>query len=210
MWCIKMAENETNTRQRFFALCGIFGPIIFTFLVIMGSIIRPGYSQTYNFVSDLGVGPNAIIQNINFFIFGLLSIGFALGLKGALPSTGKSIKSAVWLIIIFGLGIIGAGIFPEDYMSQVPHNLVSATAFVAIIAAQFLVWEGLKEADQSVWGRYRTFSLITGILSVVLVIALKITMLEFIAFQGAVQKIFIAVWLIWIEISALKLFSLEK
>lgn len=204
-----MEQNEINKQQRFFALCGICAPILFTILVIIESIIRPGYSQTYNFVSDLGVGPYAIIQNINFFIFGILSIGFALGLREALPS-GKYLKYSVWLIIIFALGIIGAGIFPENYMSQVPHNIVSATAFVAIIAAQLLIWKGLKGADDSTWGRYRTFSLITGLLSIILVIVLKIAMVEFIMFQGAVQKIFIAVWLIWVEISALKLYSLKK
>jgi hypothetical membrane protein len=202
-------KNQLNNKQTFFALCGICGPIIFTVLVIIESLMRPGYSQTYNFVSDLGVGPNAIIQNINFFIFGILSIGFALGLRNALPS-GKYLKTAVWMVIIFGLGIIGAGFFPENYLSQVPHNLVSATAFVAIIAAQFLVWKGLKIADDSVWGRYRTFSLITGILSIILVIALKIVMLDYIAIQGIVQKIFIGIWLIWIEVSALKLYSLGK
>ena len=204
-----MEKNEINGREKFFALCGILGPIIFTVMVIIESLIRPGYSQTYNFVSDLGVGPYAILQNINFFIFGILSIGFALGLKEALPS-GKYLKYSAWLVIIFALGIIGAGIFPENYMFQVPHNLVSATAFVAIIAAQLLIWKGLKGANDSTWGRYRMFSLITGILSIVLVIALKIAMTDFIAFQGAVQKIFIAVWLIWIEISALKLYSLDK
>lgn len=196
-------------KKQVFILCGICAPILFTVLVIVASLIRPGYSQTYNYVSDLGVGPYAIIQNINFLIFGLLSIGFALGLKEGLPSH-KYLKSAVWLVIIFGLGIIGAGVFPEDYLSQLPHNIVSATAFVAIIAAQLLIWRGLKGADNSVWSRYRTFSLITGLLSIILVIALKIAVTDFSAFQGALEKLFIAVWLIWIEITALKLYFLDK
>jgi len=66
-------------KQRFFALCGIIAPMLFTILVIIESLLRPGYSQIYNFVSDLGVGPNAVLQNINFAIFGILSIFLLLG-----------------------------------------------------------------------------------------------------------------------------------
>lgn len=137
-------------RQRFFAICGIIAPILFTILVIVESLLRPGYSQIYNFVSDLGIGPNAVLQNINFAIFGILSIFFALGLRSGLPSPSrKALKAGVWLVAIFGLCILLAGVFPEDYLSQVPHNLVSATAFVTIIAAQLLIWKGLKNADDS-------------------------------------------------------------
>lgn len=86
-------KNETlkqiQKRQQIFALCGIIAPILFTLLVIVESILRPGYSQTYNFVSDLGAGFNAIIQNINFVIFGLLSLGFALGLRGGCQLHGE-------------------------------------------------------------------------------------------------------------------------
>lgn len=61
-----MADNigtliQTQNWQRIFALCGIVAPILFTLLVIVASLIRPEYSQTHNFVSDLGVGPYAII-----------------------------------------------------------------------------------------------------------------------------------------------------
>ena len=65
-----MTENNIITKKqrglKFYAICGIIGPILFWVMVIIESILRPGYSQSYNYVSDLGVGPFAIIQNINF------------------------------------------------------------------------------------------------------------------------------------------------
>jgi hypothetical membrane protein len=61
--------TQTKNRQRLFAFCGIVAPILFTLLVVVASLLRPGYSQTHNFVSDLGVGPYAIIQNAKFIIF---------------------------------------------------------------------------------------------------------------------------------------------
>ena len=179
--------------------------------MIIASLLRPGYSQTYNFVSDLGVGPLAIIQNVNFVIFGLLSIGFALGLKGGLPAPqGKALKAGIWFVIIFGLGVLFAGVFPEDYLSQGPHNFVSSIAFISIIAAQLLIWRGLKSADSEVWGRYRTYSLISGLLSIILLILLKVAMIDFVAYQGAAQKAFLAVPWIWIGVTGFKLYLLSK
>ena len=205
-----MNKNEVSIqRQRFFAHCGIIAPILFTILVIIESLLRPDYSQIYNFVSDLGVGPNAVIQNVNFAIFGILSILFALGLRSGLPSPQKkALKAGVWLVAIFGLCILLAGVFPEDYLSQIPHNLVSATAFVTIIAAQLLIWKGLKNANDSVWGKYRTYSLISGLMSLILVLVLKVAMSDFTDYQGIVQRAFLAVPWIWVEVTALKLYFL--
>jgi len=62
--------EQIQNRQQIFALCGIIAPILFLLLVIVASLLRSDYSQTHNFVSDLGVGPYALIQNINFIIFG--------------------------------------------------------------------------------------------------------------------------------------------
>ena len=198
--------TRTRNRQRLFAFCGILAPILFTLLVVVASLLRPGYSEFYNFISDLGVGPYAIIQNTNFVIFGLLSIGFALGLRGGLPAPqGRALKASVLLVVIFGIGILLAGVFPENYLSGGLHTLVSSAAFLSIIAAQLLVWQGLRRKDSAVWGRYRTYSLISGLLSLVLVWFSSGT-----DYPGAAQRIFLAVPWIWIEVTGLKLYSLTK
>jgi len=200
------ALEQTHNKQRFFAFCGIVAPILFTVLVVVASFLRPGYSEIHNFISDLGVGPYAIIQNANFVIFGLLSIGFALGLRGGLPAPqGRAMKAGVLLVIIFGFGILYAGVFPETYLSGSPHTLASSIAFLSIIAAQLLIWRGLQSADRAEWGRYRTYSLISGLLSLILVWFSSST-----DFPGAAQRIFIAVPWIWIEVTGLKLYSLTK
>jgi hypothetical membrane protein len=202
-----------RNKQRFFALCGIIVPILFTLLVIIESLLRPGYSQIFNDVSDLGLGPYALIQNINFIVFGLLSIGFAIGLGYNLPyRAGKAVK---WLVIVFGLCIILAGVtlfsvgadvtYAKDVVS---HGLVSAIAFLVIIVAQFLTWQALRGSDDVVWGRYRTYSLISGLLSIITLLILSYT--QFSLYHGATERLFIAVWLIWIEITALKMYFLIK
>lgn len=205
----KIENKQAQNKQRFFALCGIIAPILFALLVIVASFLRQDYSQIHNFISDLGVGPNAIIQNVNFVIFGIMVIVFSFGLRNGLPATkGRSMEAGIWLVIIFGLGILGAGIFPEDYLSQVPHNIVSSIAFLTIIAAQLLVWKGLKNADNSIWGKYRTYSLISGLLSIILLLVLRVTIGG--DYQGIAQRIFLAVPWIWIFITGLKLYALTK
>jgi hypothetical membrane protein len=170
-------------------------------VVIVASLLQPGYSQTINFVSDLDVGPYALIQNVNFVIFGLLSLGLALGLRSSLPAPqGRTLKAGVWLVIIFSLGVLFAGVFPEDYLSQGPHNLVSATAFLSIIAAQLLIWRGLKNTDSTVWGVYRTYSLISGFLSFALLILLRVAIFTDIT-PGLAQRAFLAVPWIWIGVT---------
>lgn len=204
-------STETRTlirapsKQRLFALCGIVAPILFTLIVAVASLLRPSYSQAHNFISDLGVGSYAFIQNANFVIFGLLSMGLALGLLGGLPAPqGGALKAGVGFVILFGIGIIFAGVFPEDYLSEGPHTLASSVAFLSIIAAQLLVWQGLRNADTTTWGRYRLYSAISGVLSFVFVWFSSST-----AYPGAAQRIFIAVPWLWIEVTGLKLFFLS-
>lgn len=209
-----MDENNTFTqKQRLFALCGVIAPILFTLLVIVESLIRPGYSQIFNDVSDLGVGPYAIIQNINFIIFGLLSIGFAIGLGTNLPHrAGKATK---WLVTVFGLCIILAGVTlfsvgPDVTYAKdvVAHGLVSAIAFLVIIVAQFMTWHALRDSQNAIWGYYPIFSLIMGLMSTFALLLLSYT--QFSPYHGATERLFIAMWMIWIEMTGIKLYSLTK
>jgi hypothetical membrane protein len=209
-----MNKNKPDQkRQRILALCGIVAPILFTLLVIVESLLRPGYSQIFNDVSDLGLGPYSIIQNINFIVFGLLSIGFAIGLGANLPyRAGKATK---WLVIVFGLCIILAGVTLQSVGADinyakdvVAHGLVSAVGFLVIIVAQFLTWQALRRSDNAIWGRYRIYSLISGLLSILTLLILSYT--QFSSYHGATERLFIAVWMIWIEVTGIKLYSLTE
>ncbi len=199
--------TKKSDRLRFYAICGIVAPIFFWFMVVIESLLRPGYSQYYNFVSDLGVGHLSILQNINFVVFGILTIGLAIGLKNGLPSPKtRTLKAGIWFVILFAIGVLLAGVFPETYLWAIPHNIVSATAFVAIIAAQLFIWQGLKDKDRTMWGRYATYSLISGLLSLILVILLKVAML-YGFYPGLSQRAFLIVSWIWIGVTGIKLYT---
>lgn len=200
------SNDKTPKNLRIYALCGIVAPLLFWLMVIVESLLRPGYSQLYNYVSDLGVGPLSILQNINFIIFGILTLIFGYGLKIGFPTPHtRAMKAGIIFFLIFSLGVMFAGVFPEDYLSQGPHNIVSATAFVAIILAQILVWYGLRVEDDEKWGKYRNYSLISGLISFLLVIILKVSMVSGI-YPGLVQRIFLIVPWIWVFVTAIKLY----
>lgn len=192
------------------AICGIVAPILFTLMVILESLLRPGYSQTYNFVSDLGVGPNAILQNINFVVFGILVIGLAIGLlTSKYAPRSLAFKAGIVFMVIFALGVGLAGVYPENYGDGKMHTLVSSTAFLAVIIAQILIGWGLWKGDKAVWGGYRIYSVLGGILAL-LVLFLVFQPAMNGDFRGLAQRIFLAVPWIWVEVTGLKLYSVAN
>lgn len=190
---------------------GIVAPMLFALLVGVESALRPGYSQITNNVSDLGIGPYAIIQNTNFILFGLLAIVFALGLGNVLPHDSKSSGRARLAAIVFGLGIIFAGVSlffagsATDSSAVASHVLASFVAFFAAIGMQLLAWSALRASDRTTWGRYRTYSLVSGILS--LVMLMVFSYLSNVWYHGLTERLFIAGPWTWIEISGLKIRS---
>src|SRR6266498_515170 len=59
------------------------------------------------------VGPLLWTQRANFVVYGALMVCFAIGLKTALR-TGKGATWGPILLVAYGLGLIGAGIFITD------------------------------------------------------------------------------------------------
>jgi hypothetical membrane protein len=206
-------KNNNGAFRRMAAWAGIIAPILFTFLVAVESLLRQDYSQISNYISELGVGSYAIIQNTNFIIFGLLSIIFALGLHASLPTSRcRSKIGVVWLMVVSGMGVILAGVtlmfigvFPDGYVFGA-HTFATFVAFLSLIAAQILTWYALKNDDDGLWrGRYRTYTLVSGLIALALLFVLIYTLGT--PYHGATERAFIAVPLIWLAITGMKLDS---
>ena len=208
--------KQMQTKQRIFIICGIIMPIFFALLVIVASILRPGYSQIQTEISYLGIGSYSIIQNMNFIISGLLSIGFAIGIGTILPPN-RAGKTTKWMVIIFGIGLILAGIFlilsilifgefPTNYVFYYLHTIASFIAFLTAIAAQLLIWQSLKNSNKAIWGSYPIYSLMSGLLSIIMLIVFLFNSSGH--YQGLTERLVVAVIFIWIEVTGLKLYSL--
>jgi len=193
------------TRERLFALSGVIGPILFTGVVIIVGLLRPGYSHVSQTISELGeVGaPYATIQDANFVVFGLLVIAFAYGLHKGIGD-GKGSKIGPILVAMFGgFPGLGSAIFPLPSPLHLP---VGATGFFTIMIAPLMISRRLKQDSR--WQGYRLYSLATGVTAVILFLVLLTGQGG--PWSGALQRIFLAPLFIWIEVMAIHLLRLSN
>ena len=213
-------KSRRSSLQRIGAAAGIAIPIIFATLVITASFLRPGYNQVIDIISLLGVGPNAIIQNINFVVAGVLSIPFGAALGSTLANlTGRKTRMLTLDLLIFGAAVVLAGVFlslvgvPIVGGTAVPelelfyaHTIVSLVGFVTIIVAQFLAWKVIRNSDASRLMRYGKYSLISGIVSTVFLTIFFLTFES--PIEGLTERLLVAAPLIWVEVTGINLRSL--
>ncbi len=109
----------------------MIGLMQFAILLLTAEFLYPGYSNSQNYISDLGVGsePSRAVFTVSIIIFGLLAL-----VAGYLYRSVPKYKWFGTIVMVSGLGGIGVGLFNEDTGSA--HVLFSFLAFFfAAIAA---------------------------------------------------------------------------
>jgi hypothetical protein len=94
------------------AVAGIVGPILFTITFFVQGLFRlEEYDPVAEVVSALEAGPGGWVQQVNFVVFGLLTIAFAVGLHlGLRPSRWGFIGPS--LLVLSGMALVWAAVFP--------------------------------------------------------------------------------------------------
>jgi len=95
----------------------------FVLSIIIAEALYPGYSVSNNYISDLGVGPSAIVFNSSVFLLGLLLLTGTY-----LQRQNSSFKTLNTLLLLMAVGSMGVGIFTKDYTFA--HGAVSSAAFL--------------------------------------------------------------------------------
>jgi hypothetical membrane protein len=194
--------------QKAFALSGIAGPILFTILVIVEGLLRPGYSQVAQLISELGqVGtPNAILQDANFVATGLLLTAFAAGLYRGI-GRGRFVTLGIALFLVFpGVMVLVGTLFP---LPDPVHGPLSIAGFIVLIVAVFVVSFGLRKDDR--WKRLASYSLGTGVVLVGLLLLIIATGQGVLAsYFGLLERLFIVPVFLWIEVLAIRLLALSS
>jgi hypothetical protein len=167
--------SDTKVTQALLA-CGVLaGPLYIAAALIQG-LTREGFDLVRHDVSLLSNGDLGWIQITNFLVTGMLVIAGAVGMRRAMHSDLGRTWSPL-LIGIYGLGLIGAGIFVADPMNGFPsgtpadantisshgllHFITGALGFLALIAACFVFARRFATLGQRGWAAY---SAATGIL----------------------------------------------
>ncbi len=91
--------------------------------IIIAEALYPGYSTSQNYISDLGVGPSALIFNSSVFLLGAIVIVGVYLTQHALSSRLLSI-----LLVLMGMGAMGVGLFPESL--GIIHGIASLFIFL--------------------------------------------------------------------------------
>ena len=78
------------------AVAGMIGPLLFTVgFVVQGLFRHDEYDPIAETVSALETGPNGWIQQLNFFVFGILMMIFGAGLGFGLRTRRRRIAPAI-------------------------------------------------------------------------------------------------------------------
>ncbi len=121
------------------AEASIFAPIVFTVgFVVQGFLrtdLRSGYNPIAQQISDLTAGPSGWVQQVNFVVFGLLMIAFAVGLHRGVRKTWPWMVGPA-LVAWNGVELMVAGVFPlrEDAAGHIYDplgvHMVNGTIFL--------------------------------------------------------------------------------
>lgn len=101
----------------------LVGVVQFILGMIISEALYPEYSTSGNYISDLGVGPSALIFNSSIILLGVLIVAGSYFVQRAFNSKLFSI-----LLAITGIGAVGVGIFTEDYPPL--HGIFSLITFL--------------------------------------------------------------------------------
>ncbi|RXE55667.1 hypothetical protein ABH15_05340 [Methanoculleus taiwanensis] len=135
-------RSPAALRCRMLAGALLFGVGVLALMgIITAESLYPGYSTSLNAISDLGatmppgsiiVEPSATIFNITMMVSGLLTLAAAYCIHRAFGQLVVTVP-----LVLFGLGVLGVGIFPGNYGTV--HALFALLAFsaggVAAVAA---------------------------------------------------------------------------
>jgi hypothetical protein len=178
------ATTDDADTTRLLLGCGIVaGPVYFAVSLVQ-ALLRPGFDLTRHPLSLLSTGDLGWIQITNFLVCGALVLACAVGLRRAL----RGERGGTWgplLVGLFGLGLIGGGIFVADPVPGFPpevgttsvtittrgllHFVVAEIGFLGLVGACFVFARRFAALGQTAWAR---FSVLAGALFVVGLVAI--------------------------------------
>ena len=163
-----------------------YGVLAGPFYVVVGliqALTRDGFDLARHDLSLLANGPLGWIQVANLVLTGLMTIAAAVGMRRA-SRVLRDGRGSVWgprLVAVYGVGLVGAGVFVADPMNGFPpgtpegpatavsvggigHLVLGGLGFLALIAACVVIARGYAERGHPAMA---WFSRVTGVLFLV-------------------------------------------
>ncbi|MGP4104829.1 DUF998 domain-containing protein [Nonomuraea sp. KM90] len=208
--------------KRIGLLCGaVAGPLFMLVLLIQGAV-RDGYDPIRHAGSSLELGSRlGWIQQANFILAGLLVIVFASALPGALREHGRRSVWGSLLVALWGVGLVGAGVFLDDPVSGYPpgtpaltvpptphgdlHGKISLVGFLALAVAYFVFARRFAGWGERRWARYSAVSGILFPIGFVLFVAASLQVNGLVEVGGLLQRLTVGIGWLWLTLLAIHL-----
>jgi len=176
----------------------------FILVVIVAEALNQDYSISYNYISDLGVGPYSFIFNASIFLFGLLLlIGSFFLQRASYP------KVPTGVIALMGIGAMLVGVFPEQAV-HIPGtaHFVAGSIFQLFGVLSALMSHRLLKMPLS------AINLVLGLFSLVAYIIFGLIFFDnritIGIGEGGIQRMVIYPFLIALAVVGIYVMSLEK
>jgi hypothetical membrane protein len=187
----------------------VAAPWVFTPLAAAAAALTPGYSRFSDSVSQLA-GPDAPYHwmlNAGIFAYAVLVQPLGPGLHRLVG--GGRWGAVLWaLVVCYGLGGLGAGIWRDDFTNPVwwgldqngMHHVMAVATFSAIFALMFLAPVPLR--GRAGWAGWVRFSWVMAALSIAT--ALPFQLQGWPGGEGLLERAFFLTTMAWVFVTGLR------
>ena len=209
------------------AWSALFGSAVYLCVFTIEGWLRPDYNAASMFISELSLGPWGWVQIVNFMIFGLALLVFAISVALEFGGEARTARVGVTLLVIMGISMLASGPFVIDPVAGAgpiidpvavaPHQMsfhskfhyALGTLFFLLAPATCFCFAGYKRSSKDPTLRaFRRWSFALGIVSVTGVVLFKLALLPppsnpLLPWRGLIQRATVIPFLVWLFIFGL-------
>ncbi len=132
--------------ERVSGLFIFFGTVQYLFVIMMLAMVEPGYSISANYISELGIGSNALVFITSMAIWGgTAAIAAVLLYRISAAESFFPSRLLAILLTIAGLCVMGAGLVPMYSTPGIPlHRTLTTIGILFAIVVIFLSYKLMK------------------------------------------------------------------
>jgi hypothetical protein len=214
--------NENSEQTKVLLTGGILAGPLYILVGLAQILTREGFDITRHPLSMMSLGDLGWIQITNFIVTGLLVLGAAIGLR-RVAEGDKRLRRGALLLGIYGLGVLGGGLFvtdpalgfppgtPDTYPTTMSwhgllHFIFGQLGFLALIIASFVY---ARHFAVNGLGGWAIFSALTGVLFLFAIFS-NVATAGSAGVLWPLLALYAAVLLAWVWLSSLSLHMRSK
>lgn len=200
------------------ATVSVLAPLAFWSAMIVGWLLRgQRYDPLTQAISELSVGDNAPLMNSGFIAYGVLTMWFALGLRGGAPGAARLglLLLALAGAATAGLGLqwlawdlagarpvaaaVGAEGLSLDHTYDLIHNVLAGSAYLLGALGSIAVGTGVRR--RAGWAGHTPYFVATGVIVMALALFIEATAP---VLDGLIQRVLVGLLHLWPAVYAIR------